>query len=72
VCSCEPRTEPERRIDLVRAWVWYNLAAKGGDAHATEKLTQLQAQLCLEQRAEAQRLLAVWQPGQCAEELEKT
>jgi hypothetical protein len=33
------------RIDLVRAWVWYSLAAKGGDTQATEKLTHLHAQL---------------------------
>jgi hypothetical protein len=58
-----------RRYDPVRAWVWYSLAAQGGDAYAKEQLTQVTADLTPEQLTEAMQQLAAWQPGQCVKDL---
>jgi len=58
-----------QKFNSVRAWVWYSLAAQGGNAQAAEKLTQVTAELSSDQQAEAARQLAAWQPGQCAQEL---
>lgn len=58
-----------RKFDPVRAWVWYSLAAQGGDAQAKEQLSQVTAELTPEQLAEARQQLAAWQPGQCVKEL---
>ena len=58
-----------QEVDPVRAWVWYSLAAKGGEMQAAEKLAQVTAVLSPEQLAEAQRQLAAWQPGHCLQEL---
>jgi hypothetical protein len=58
-----------QNVNPVRAWVWYSLAMQGGDAQAAQQLSRITAELSPEQLAEAQRQLAVWQPGQCAKEL---
>lgn len=58
-----------QKFNSARAWVWYSLAAQGGNAQAAEKLTQVTAELSIDQQAEAARQLAAWQPGQCAQEL---
>jgi len=57
------------RYDPVHAWVWYSLAARGGDAQAQEKLQMVTADLTPEQLAEAMQQLAEWQPGQCIKDL---
>jgi hypothetical protein len=58
-----------RKYDPVRAWVWYSLAAQGGDAQAMEQLSRVTAELTPEQLAEARQQLAEWQPGQCEKDL---
>jgi hypothetical protein len=58
-----------QEADPVRAWVWYSLAAQGGDAQAAERLARVTAGFTPEQLAEAQRQSTAWQPGQCAQEL---
>ena len=56
-------------FDPVRAWVWYSLAAQGGNAKAAKLLSLVTVELTPEQQAEAMSQLAAWQPGQCAQEL---
>jgi hypothetical protein len=58
-----------QKINSARAWVWYSLAAQGGDAQAARKLSQVTAELTPDQQEEAMTQLAGWQPGQCAQEL---
>ena len=58
-----------RKIDPVRAWVWYSLAAQGGNEHAAELLSIVTLELTPEQQVQAIQQLAAWQPGQCAQEL---
>lgn len=55
--------------DLVRAWVWYSLAAQGGNAQAADRLSQVTAELTPEQVEEGKRQLQAWKPGQCMLEL---
>jgi TPR repeat protein len=59
----------DRKFDPVRAWVWYSLAAQGGDAQAMEQLSRVTAELTPEQLAEARQQLAEWQPGKCEKDL---
>ena len=59
----------EMQINLVRAWVWYSLAAQNGDAQASEQLPRVTSELTSEQLQEAKRQLALWEPGQCIQEL---
>jgi outer membrane protein assembly factor BamE (lipoprotein component of BamABCDE complex) len=58
-----------QKVDPVRAWVWYSLAAQNGDAQAAEQLTRVTAELTAEQLVEAKRQLTAWKPGQCVQEL---
>lgn len=58
-----------QKIDLVRAWIWYSLAAQSACAIAAEQLARVTAELNPKQLAEAKRQLAAWQPGQCIEDL---
>jgi outer membrane protein assembly factor BamE (lipoprotein component of BamABCDE complex) len=58
-----------QKVDPVRAWVWYSLAAQNGDAQAAEQLYRVTAELTAEQLDEAKRQLAAWKPGQCLQEL---
>jgi len=57
------------QINLVRACVWYSLAAQNGDAQASEQLPRVTSELTSEQLQEAKRQLALWEPGQCIQEL---
>ena len=58
--------------DLVRAYVWYALAASGGNNGATEKLDQLTNELSPQQLSEALIKLEEWEPGQCERDLKET
>jgi len=49
--------------------VWYSLAAQNGDAQASEQLPRVTSELTSEQLQEAKRQLALWEPGQCIQEL---
>jgi hypothetical protein len=60
-----------QKVNRIRAWVWYSLAANGGDAKAVEKLAQVTAELNAGQLEESKRQLADWKPGQCMENLGK-
>jgi hypothetical protein len=59
------------QVNLVRAWVWYSLAAQNGDEVAADRVKRITEELDPQKLAEAKRQLAAWTPGQCAEELEK-
>jgi hypothetical protein len=58
-------------MDLVRAYVWYSLAASGNSTMAQARLLITQKQLSSDQLNEAQRRLYVWKPrqGQCMKDL---
>jgi hypothetical protein len=60
-----------QKTNRVRAWVWYSLAAKGGDGRALAQLARVTAELHPAQLEEAKRQLADWKPGQCMENLGK-
>ena len=55
--------------NLVRASVWYSLAAKGNATRAQAHLTLLQKALSDNMWQEAQHHLDAWQPGQCFKDL---
>ena len=58
--------------DIIRAYIWYNLAAKGNNSVATNQLFELEKQLNPEQLREAQNRLEGFepiQPGQCMKDL---
>jgi hypothetical protein len=57
------------KVDLVRACVWYRLAARNGDPQASEQVSRITTELTSEQLEEAKQQLANWQPGQCMQEL---
>jgi hypothetical protein len=77
--------DPQRRIgdllyygygetpnrDLVRAYVWYSLAAKGCNSEAQIRLLALEKQLTDEELQDARRRLDAWKPGhgQCMKDL---
>jgi hypothetical protein len=58
-----------RKVDAVRAWVWYSLAIQNGDTQAAEQLAQVTAELTPEQLKEAKQQFESWKPGQCMQEL---
>ncbi len=58
-----------KKVDPVRAWVWYSLASQNGDDVATRQVSRLTDELTSEQIEEAKRELAAWKPGQCMQEL---
>jgi len=55
--------------DLILAYVWYSLAATGGNTEATRQLYSLIDELSPDQSDEAVRLLLDWEPGQCERDL---
>lgn len=55
--------------DLVRAYVWYSLAARGNNSLAKARLDIVEKELSHEELQEAQRLLEAWVPGQCGIDL---
>lgn len=55
--------------DLIRAYVWYSLAATGGNIEATRQLYPLIDELFPDQSDEAVRQLLDWEPGQCERDL---
>ena len=57
--------------DLVRAYIWYRLAANSGIALAKADAERIETtQLSTEERGEAERLLDAWEPGQCVQDIE--
>jgi hypothetical protein len=58
-----------KRVDSVRAWVWYSLATRNGDEAAKTRLSSLTDELTPEQLEEAKRQLAAWKPGQCMQDI---
>jgi hypothetical protein len=61
----------EINIDLIRAYVWYSLAATGGNIEATRQLSLLVDALSPDQSDEALRQLLYWKPGQCERDLKQ-
>jgi len=59
----------ELNIDLIRAYVWYSLAAKSGNKEASELLDYLVKELSPQQLSKAQIKLDEWEPGQCERDL---
>jgi len=59
----------EINIDLIRAHVWYSLAAKSGNKEASELLDHLVKELSPQQLSKAQIQLDEWKPGQCQRDL---
>ena len=55
--------------DLIRAYVWYSLAANSGDKGAAEQVDILTRELSPGQLSKAQSLLEEWEPGRCEKEL---
>jgi TPR repeat protein len=56
--------------DLVRAYVWYRLAANSGYDQAIANLERIEkTQLSSEQLGEAERLLNAQVPGQCVKDI---
>lgn len=55
--------------DLIQAFVWYSLAAKGGNKEATKQLLLLKDELSPRQAGEAARKLGDWKPGQCDKDI---
>lgn len=55
--------------NLIQAFVWYSLGAKGGNSHAEEQLNQVKAQLSPDQTIEANNKLQEWSPGHCQTDL---
>jgi hypothetical protein len=58
-------------IDLIRAYVWYSLAAVNGDEDAKMLLSEVTSKLTPDQLREAQYNLERWAPGQCKKDLEE-
>ena len=50
------------RRDLVRAYLWFTLAARQGDAIAADALAGLSARMSREQIAAAESLARAWKP----------
>jgi hypothetical protein len=55
--------------DLIRAYVWYSLAAKSANKEASEQLGYLVKELSPQQLKEARTQLDEWEPGQCERDL---
>lgn len=51
--------------DIIRAYVWYSLAAMGGYENAASRLQQVKSELTPDQLSMAQNHLETWEPGQC-------
>ncbi len=51
------------RRNLVRAWLWFALAAGQGDAFAADALADLDRRMTARQRAEARALVRAWTPA---------
>ena len=78
--------DPQRRIgdlfnygggdmanrDVIRAYVWYSLAAKGNNTDAVIRLNELEKELTPDQLEDAKERLGYWVPGvsgQCKKDL---
>lgn len=57
--------------NLIQAYVWYSLSARGGNSRAADQLVQVTAELSPDQMTEAQQRLDEWAPGQCQSDLVK-
>jgi hypothetical protein len=57
------------RRNLIRAYVWYALAAKGNNQLAIDRVEILTRMLSPEELKEAQQNLEDWKPGQCMNDL---
>ena len=55
--------------DLVQAYVWYSLSAKGGNIRAKDQLSAISQMLSQKQAAEARKRLDEWSPGKCQSDL---
>ena len=55
--------------DLQRAYVWYSLAANGGDGDAAERLALVASKLTSAQLLDTEQLLEQWEPGQGKKDL---
>ena len=55
--------------DLVRVYVWYSLAAIGGDSRDRARLMTVEKELSNDALKEAQYRLEAWKPGQCIKDL---
>jgi hypothetical protein len=57
--------------DLVSAYVWYTLSARGGDEDAMKLLGEVISELTAAEMVEAEQHLEHWAPGQCKSQLEE-
>jgi TPR repeat protein len=57
--------------DLTQAYVWYTLAANGGDDGAAEQVDLLIEELSAQQLSDARIKLEEWEPGQCERDLKE-
>jgi TPR repeat protein len=55
--------------DPISAYVWYSLAADGGNLEAEKYLRFVASELNHDQLEEAQHRLEHWKPGQCRSDL---
>jgi hypothetical protein len=61
--------KPYYKPDLLRAYVWYSLAASGGHEVAATKLQKVLSELTPDQLSKASHLLKMWRPGECEKDL---
>jgi hypothetical protein len=57
------------RRNLIRAYVWYGLAARGNDELASDRLAMLTRMLTPDELKEARQSLREWKAGQCVNDL---
>jgi len=57
--------------DFIQAYVWYSLAANGGNKYSAKQLGQLTNELSPQQLDKAKLQLEEWEPGQCERDLMK-
>ena len=61
------RGDPSR--DIVQAYVWYSVAARGNNTQARSRLTVVEKELSDEELEEARQRLEAWKPGNCVKDL---
>jgi hypothetical protein len=57
------------RRNLIRAYVWYGLAARGNDELASDRIAMLTRMLTPDELKEARQRLHEWKAGQCVNDL---
>lgn len=57
------------RRNLIRAYVWYGLAARGNDELASDRMAMLTRMLTPDELKEARQSLREWKAGQCVNDL---